>query len=90
MTTRPDKLTLREGFDRSGLTFEELWYRHIALGGNAGRADLDAFVAGVFKPDRLEYDVIAETLNEEFTARGEDHPVAYSEDAQDAILQRKH
>ena len=65
---------------RAGLTTRELWIGYCALGGKADPATLDTYLAGTAVPSRLEYDVLAQTLNDVHIAAGEDHPVPYAED----------
>lgn len=65
---------------RAGLTTSELWIGYCALGGMADPATLDSYLAGTAIPSRLEYDVIAQALNDVHLGAGADHPVPYAED----------
>jgi hypothetical protein len=73
-------MSLEAGLRATGLTYEQLWLRQIALGGIASRIELEAYVHGVLTPDPHQHDVIAQALNECFVDSGGDHPVAYAED----------
>jgi hypothetical protein len=84
--TEEKRLSLQEGLRRSGLTLDELWLRHVSLGGIAGKIELEGYLQQALKPDRLEYDIIAQTLNEALADQGEDHPVGYAEHAHGAVL----
>jgi hypothetical protein len=64
----------------AGLTNRELWIAYCALGGMADPRTLEAYLAGSAIPTRVEYDVIAQTLNDSFIGEGQDHPVPYAED----------
>ncbi len=77
MTTEGDGLSLQDGMARSGLRFDELWLRQFALGGDAGRLEVEAYVLGLLTVDPYHHDVLAQALNECFLERGLDHPVGY-------------
>jgi hypothetical protein len=74
-------LNLAEGFTRSGMPYEELWLRQVALGGSAGRLEVEAYVLGLLSADPYQHDLLAQALNECFLERDEDHPVRYSDSA---------
>ena len=65
---------------RAGLTNQDLWIGYCSLGGAADPATLDAYLAGTVVPDGVEYDLIAQTLNDSFIETGDNHPVPYAED----------
>lgn len=65
---------------RAGLTSRELWIGYCGLGGTEGPATLDAYLVGDSVPTHVEYDVIAQALNDVFAAAGENHPVPYAEE----------
>jgi hypothetical protein len=67
---------------QAGLSHRDLWIAYCALGGMAGPEALDAYLLGNAIPDRVEYDVIAQTLNDCFVGAGADHPVPYAESLQ--------
>jgi len=62
----------------SELTLDDLWVMCMALGGTLTRDELEATLAGRYRPNNAEHDLIAQALNDYFTERGQDHPVAYS------------
>ena len=68
---------LQEGMGRTGLSSEELWLRQLALGGDAGRLEVEAYVFGLLAPDDYQHDLLAQALNEWSLERGGDHPVGY-------------
>ncbi len=70
-------LGLQEGIARSGMAFDELWLRQLALGGDAGRLEVEAYVLGLLVPDRYQHDLLAQALNEWSIEHGGDHPVGY-------------
>ena len=66
----PDLSRLRRfeyGWRRAELSVEELWFRHLALGGDTGLLELDAFLHGLLPLDQPEEDVLAQALNERLT-----------------------
>jgi hypothetical protein len=69
---------LEAGLTRSGLTYQELWWRQVAVGGDASPLELEAYLLGLLTLDAHQHDVIAQALNEHFLDCGEDHPVPYS------------
>jgi len=69
---------LEAGLARSGLTYQELWWRQVAVGGDASPLELEAYLLGLLAIDPHQHDVIAQALNEHFLDCGEDHPVPYS------------
>jgi len=73
------RLQLEAGLTRSGLTYQELWWRQVAVGGDASPLELEAYLLGLLTIDPHQHDVIAQALNEHFLDCGEDHPVPYSE-----------
>lgn len=70
-------LSLDEGMTRAGLSWDQLWLRHVSVGGTADELELEAYVLGLLVADPYQHDVIAQALNEYFTDHGENHPVGY-------------
>ena len=58
-----------------GITTRDLWVRYFGVGGNAAPEDFGDYVddGGSLTDDEVRRLVAA--LNDEFTARGENHPV---------------
>jgi hypothetical protein len=77
MTAHTAGLSIEDGLDLSGMSMNELWLRQVSVGGTAGSLETEAYVLGVLTPDRFQYDVLAQALNEHFVERGQDHPVGY-------------
>jgi hypothetical protein len=78
MSPDPVGLSLRDGFDLSGMTVEQAWLRYVGLGGAEGPAELARQIRSPVAIDDYEHDVIAQALNEHFLDLGQDHPVGYS------------
>ncbi len=70
-------LGLGDGLDLSGMSINELWLRQVSVGGTAGSLETEAYLLGLLTPDRYQYDVLAQALNEHFLELGQDHPVGY-------------
>lgn len=81
MTGDRPGLDLRQGFERSGMTYEELWLRQIELGGSIGRLELEAYLLGLLVADPYQHNVLAHALNEYFLERGAGRPVRYADPA---------
>lgn len=77
MTAHGPGLSLLDGMVRCGMSFDELWVGQLALGGEVGRLEVEAYVLGLLVADQHRHDLLAQTLNECFIDRGEDHPVGY-------------
>jgi hypothetical protein len=75
----PGRKTLESALLHSGLTYQELWWRQVAIGGDATALELEAYLLGLLNLDAHQYDLIAQALNEHFLDLGQDHPVPYSE-----------
>jgi hypothetical protein len=75
--TDDDRLDLAAGLHASGMSYRELWFHYVAVSGDAGELELEAYVLGLLTPDAYQYNLIAQALNEHFIDRGEDHPVGY-------------
>lgn len=63
----------------SGMTPESLWLDYAALGGDLDLPALEAYFLGGFDIDDLQYDMLAQALNEWFMAVGDGRRVPYSE-----------
>lgn len=77
MRRRPERLSLQEGVALTGMTSCELWLRQIAVGGDAGRLEVEAYVLGLLVPDVYQHDVLAQALNERCVELGGDYVVGY-------------
>jgi hypothetical protein len=75
--------SLRAGFSLSDLELPQLWLAYVGLGGTLSKGGREAALRGTQPLSDHEHDVIAQALNDHFTGRGQDHPVAYAhEDAE--------
>lgn len=63
---------------QAGLTVHELWIRYFALGGGAGPSEVAGFLTGPNEPDRRQYNLLVDSLNERFTELDLDRPVLYA------------
>jgi hypothetical protein len=75
---RASEMSLRAGLALSGLTYEQLWAGYIGLGGTLERDQLRASLEGKSPLGSYEHDMVAQALNDHFTERGLNHPVAYA------------
>ncbi|MFE2123540.1 hypothetical protein ACFW9U_23135 [Rhodococcus aetherivorans] len=48
----------------AGLEVEELWLRYFALGGEAGRVEIEAYLNGLLPLPALQHDLLAHAINE--------------------------
>lgn len=71
---------LRAGIAHAEITFDVLWAGYFALGGMASPDQLRQIIDGNRVPSHLDYDLIAQAINETFLDQGGDHPVPYAED----------
>ncbi len=80
MTPGPG-MSLQEGMRLSGMTYPELWLRHIAVSGTTGELEIEAYVLGLLVADDYQHNLIAQAINEYFIDRGGNHPVGYRDTA---------
>ena len=79
MRTGDAGLSLEQGLHRSGMSHRELWLRYVGIGGDAGELELEAYLLALLRPSPLQYDLIAQAINEHFIDHGGDHPVRYAD-----------
>jgi hypothetical protein len=79
--TATEGMSLQDGMRLSGMSYQELWLRHIAVSGTTGELELEAYVLGLLVPDDFQHNLIAQALNEYFIEQGQDHPVGYRDTA---------
>ena len=60
-----------------GMSVRDLWIGYFAVGGNGTLADVKEWLEGSAHPSDNDHDLMAQTLNEEFSARDLNHPVEY-------------
>jgi len=61
------------------MSVDELWLAYFALGGIALPAVLRSYLGGD-GAHSIDYDVLAQAINERFIDQGGNHPVPYSDD----------
>ena len=79
MNAQHEQLTLAEGLLQVRLPVRDLWLGVSSLGGDLSQFEIEAYVLGALEPDAYSHNLIAQALNEESLAGGNDHPVAYAE-----------
>jgi hypothetical protein len=62
-----------------GLSIPDLWRRCFALGGLLDQVALSDALVGRQAFSRVEFDVVAQALNERFMDDGANHPVPYAD-----------
>jgi len=60
------------------LTVGELWLKYFALGGSAGRFEIEAYLSSAHLLPPLERDLVAQAVNEHFMDLSVDVRVPYS------------
>ena len=81
MSDAESGMSLEAGMRLSGMNYSELWLRHIAVSGNIGELELEAYVLGLLVPDDYQHNLIAQALNEYFLEVDDDLPVGYRDSA---------
>jgi hypothetical protein len=61
-----------------GLSTSDLWIDYLALGGILAPRQLNDFLAGNRLISDHEHDILVHSLNERFTDRDQNHPLAYA------------
>ncbi len=64
---------------RAGMSFDELWMDYFALGGASSPDIVRSYLAGS-ATQSMDYDVLAQAINERYVEVGGNHPVPYRED----------
>ena len=59
-----DRARLAKAFENSQLRIEQLWLAYFALGGSAGRYEVEAYLAGLMPLSAHEHNVLAQAVNE--------------------------
>jgi hypothetical protein len=77
VTSTDSGMSLQDGMRLSGMSYRDLWLRHISVSGTLGELELEAYVLGLLVPDDYQHNLIAQALNEFFIDLGEDYPVGY-------------
>lgn len=73
---RRDALT--DACRRGQLDVAQLWFRFIALGGDADPLELEAYLLGLMPLDDYQYDILAHALNERLAELGLARDVPYT------------
>lgn len=66
-----DQVDLSEGLARAGLGLHRLWLQQLAVGGDAGVTELDAYLHGALTLSPHQHDVLAQALNDHFRDVGD-------------------
>lgn len=80
---RASAAVLRTGLALSDLALQEFFVGYLTMGGTMTLVEVQEVLRGERDVSALEHDFLAQSLNDHFTARGQDHPVAYAEDLAD-------
>jgi hypothetical protein len=70
-------VSVRDAFQFSALSVQDLWVRCYSLGGLLTQEQIDDYLNGGGEVIPHELRVIAQALNELFVEQGADHPVPY-------------
>jgi hypothetical protein len=65
---------------QAGMSFNELWIAYFALGGAETAGAVRAFLGSETDPPLVDFDVLAQAINEKFMDMGSNHPTPYRED----------
>jgi hypothetical protein len=71
---------LTEAFAGSKLTVEELWLRYFALGGDVGKVEIEAYLAGLMPMSSLQHNILAHAINERLDELGPPRRAPYRSD----------
>jgi hypothetical protein len=78
-STAPPFAVLEAARVQAGMSFQDLWIAYLALGGNAPPEVVRDFLGGSAMA-HMDYDLLAQALNERFLEQDQNHPVPYHED----------
>ena len=77
MTSKEPGLDLREGMSHSGMRYDELWLEQVALGGSAGRLEVEAYVLGLLDADAYQHDLLAQARFARVLELAQVHPAEF-------------
>jgi hypothetical protein len=77
MTTDREHDAVDAARRRARLDLRQLWLRYVALGGDAGPMELEAYLAGLMPLDDYQHTVLAHAINEALGDLGEPARLAY-------------
>ena len=83
MSTHPGPghaLSLADGLAHARLTLQRLWLEQLAVGGDAGMTELDAYLHGALSLSPAQHDVLVQALNDHFRDTGDPTRVRYCEE----------
>ena len=72
---------LTEAFAGAKLTVEELWLRYFALGGDAGKVEIEAYLSGLMPLPSLQHNILAHAINERLDELGPPRRAPYRPDS---------
>ncbi len=72
---------LAVAFPGAKLTVEELWLRYFALGGDAGKVEIEAYLSGLMPLPSLQHNILAHAINERLDELGPPQRAPYRPDA---------
>ncbi|MEN3315452.1 MAG: hypothetical protein V7605_1686 [Acidimicrobiaceae bacterium] len=78
MSARPHQI-IEAARIQAAMSFDELWLAYFALGGACPPDMVRSYLGGT-GAQPMDYDVLAQALNERFVDAGGNHPVPYSDD----------
>lgn len=61
---------LVEAYGGARLRVEDLWLRYFALGGEAGKVEIEAYLAGLMHLPPLQHNILAHAINERLDELG--------------------
>jgi hypothetical protein len=77
--TMPPYAVLEAARKQAGMSFHDLWIEYFALGGTERPRDVRTYLGGG-AVESMDYDVLAQAINERFLDRGGNHPVPYQDE----------
>lgn len=77
--TLPPHAVLDAARQQAGMSFQDLWIAYFALGGTALPDEVRAYLGGG-PVASMDYDVLAQAINERFLDMGDNHPVPYRDE----------
>jgi hypothetical protein len=77
--TMPPYAVLEAARKQAGMSFHDLWIAYFALGGASRPRDVRTYLGGG-AVESIDYDVLAQALNERFLDQGGNHPVPYQDE----------
>lgn len=76
-----DQRGLADAYAGTQLSLEDIWLRYFALGGDAGKVEIEAYLSGLMPLASLQHNILAHAINERLDELGPPPRAPYRPDS---------